>query len=69
MFGRRRLKKRIQSLEAQVRGLAEENQRLQVTANNATLHSRSLKKALEMLQEKVPVRNAKGQFVKREVEA
>jgi len=68
MLSRRKLKKRIQSLEAQVRGLAEENQRLQVTANDATLHLRSLKKALEMLQAKVPARNEKGQFVKREVE-
>lgn len=62
---KRKLKERIQSLEARVRGLSEENQRLQVAANDARLQVESLNKALEMYQDKLPKRDAKGRFVKR----
>lgn len=65
MFGRRKLKKKIRSLEAQVRGLAEENQRLQVTANDATLRLRSLNKAIAMLQDEVQELKGKKKLVKR----
>ncbi|WP_019540537.1 hypothetical protein [Proteiniphilum acetatigenes] len=65
MFTKRKLKQRIISLEAHVRGLVEENQKLQVAANDARLQVESLSKAIEMYQSKLPLRNAKGQFVKK----
>ncbi|MEA4949069.1 hypothetical protein SDC9_121723 [bioreactor metagenome] len=65
MFTKRKLKQRIQFLEAQVRGLSDENQKLQVSANDARLQVESLRKAIEMYQSKLPIRNAKGQFVKK----
>lgn len=67
MFTKRKLKQRIQFLEAQVRGLSDENQKLQVSANDACLQVESLRKAIEMYQSKLPIRNAKGQFVKKGV--
>ena len=65
MFAKK-LKRRIQSLEAQVRGLVDENQQLQVVANEAKLQANSLKKAVELYQRTVPARDEKGRFVKRE---
>lgn len=65
MFTKRKLKQRIQFLEAQVRGLSDENQKLQVSANDARLQVESLRKAIEMYQSKLPIRNSKGQFVKK----
>lgn len=64
MFSKK-LKQRIISLEAQVRGLIKENQDLQVAANEAKLQVESLRKAMEMYQSKLPKRNAKGQFAKK----
>lgn len=66
MFAKR-LKRRIQSLEAQVRGLVEENQQLQVVANDAKLQAESLRKAVDMYQRTVQARDEKGRFVKKEV--
>lgn len=66
MFAKK-LKRRIQSLEAQVRGLVEENQQLQVVANEAKLQANSLRKAVEMYSQKLPARNEKGRFAKKEV--
>lgn len=65
MFTKRKLKQRIISLEAQVRGLTKENWDLQVAANEAGLQVQSLRKAMEMYQSKLPARNSKGQFAKK----
>ncbi len=62
---RKKLKKRIISLEARVRGLIEENQRLVVAANEMKLQAEAFKKAVEIYQSKLPARNAKGQFAKK----
>ncbi len=62
----KKYKRRIQSLEAQVRVLADENQQLQVVANGAMLQAVSLRKAVKMYQEQVPLRDEKGRFAKRE---
>ena len=66
MFAKK-LKRRIQSLEAQVRGLTNENQALTVLANDARLQVKSLKKAVEMYQQKMPLRDPQGRFVKKGV--
>lgn len=63
----KKLKRRIQSLEAQVRGLANENQELQVAANEAKLRAESLLKAVDLYQRSVPERDERGRFVKKEV--
>lgn len=64
MFSKK-LKQRIMSLEAQIRGLVEENQRLVVVSNEMALQNDSLRKAIEMYQSKEPKRNSKGQFAKK----
>lgn len=66
MFSKK-LKQRIITLEAQVRGLVEENRQLQVAVNNARLQMESYKKAVEMYQEKRPTRDGKGRFAKKGV--
>ena len=66
MFNKK-LKQRIQSLEAQVRRLIDENYSLQVSANSSRLQAESLKKALEMYREKMPLRDMKGRYVKKGV--
>lgn len=65
MFAKK-LKRRIQSLEAQVRGLADENLQLQVVANEAKLRAESLRKAVDMYRSQLPLRDERGRFVKRE---
>lgn len=49
MFGINKKKEKIQSLEAKVRGLTEENQQLQVERNEQRLKADSYKKACEMI--------------------
>jgi len=65
MFAKK-LKRRIQFLEAQVRGLSDENQQLQVAANEAKRQADTLRKAVEMYQQMVPERDERGRFVKKE---
>ncbi len=49
MFGINKKKEKIQSLEAKVRGLVEENQQLQVERNEQRLRADSYRKACEMI--------------------
>lgn len=63
----KKLKQKIQSLEAQVRGLSDENQQLVIERNQARFEADVLRKAVEMYQRKEPVRNEKGQFVKKQI--
>lgn len=49
MFGIITKKEKIQSLEAKVRGLVEENQQLQVERNEQRLKAESYMKACEMI--------------------
>ena len=49
MFGIITRKEKIQSLEAKIRGLAEENQQLQVERNEQRLRADSYRKACEMI--------------------
>lgn len=52
MFGIISKKKKIQSLEAKVRGLIKENQELQVERNDHRLRSECYRKALDMVSKK-----------------
>lgn len=66
MFNKK-LKQRVQYLEARVRGLCAENQLLVVGSNDAKLQVESLRKAVEMYQQRIPIRDSKGRFVKKGV--
>ena len=68
MFSKK-LKQKIISLEAQVRGLIEENRKLQVAANDAKLAAESWKTAVMMYQNQRPARDEKGRFAKKGVPA
>lgn len=52
MFGINKKKEKIQSLEAKVRGLIEENQELQVERNEHRLRAECYQKALNMISKR-----------------
>lgn len=52
MFGINKKKEKIQSLEAKVRGLIDENQELQVERNEYRLKAECYRKALDMISRK-----------------
>lgn len=66
MFGRRKLKKRIQALEAQVRGLTNENNQLTRDFHKSAEESARLARLLKKAVNSIPARDPRtGKFIAR----